>query len=154
MRLNKSIGRLINLLARKSQMYLGKVLSQYNLTAAEEPFFMALQNREGITQEELTSIVCVDKAATARAVRSLEEKGYLLRIQDEKDKRQNRVYPTEKAKQIGQEVRTELMKFNKLLTRNIKEEDLDRLYSLLLQMEENMNKIFKEMIYQGNEEQE
>jgi len=81
---------------------------------------MALQNREGITQEELTSIVCVDKAATARAVRSLEEKGYLLRIQDEKDKRQNRVYPTEKAKQIGQEVRTELMKFNKLLTRNIK----------------------------------
>jgi len=46
------------------------------------------------------------------------------------------------------------MKFNKLLTRNIKEEDLDRLYSLLLQMEENMNKIFKEMIYQGNEEQE
>jgi len=51
MRLNKSIGRLINLLARKSQMYLGKVLSQYNLTAAEEPFFMALQNREGITQE-------------------------------------------------------------------------------------------------------
>jgi len=102
---------------------------------------MAFQNHEGVTQEELSSIVCVDKAATARTVKSLEKKGYLLRIHDEKDKRQNRVYPTEKAKEIGQEVRAELMKFSKLLTRNIKEEDLDRLYSFLLQMEENMNKI-------------
>jgi len=86
MRLNKSIGRLINLLARKSQMYLGKVLSQYNLRQQKSRFLWLCKNREGITQEELTSIVCVDKAATARAVRSLEEKGYLLRIQDEKDK--------------------------------------------------------------------
>jgi len=98
--LNKSIGRLINLLARKSQMYLGKVLSQYNLTAAEEPFFMALQNREGITQEELTSIVCVTKQLL-RGCKIFGRKRLLLRIQDEKDKRQNRVYPTEKAKQIG-----------------------------------------------------
>lgn len=141
MKLNKSIGRLINLLARKSQMYLGRVLSQYNLTAAEQPFFMVLQNYEGITQEELTAIVCVDKAATTRAVRSLEEKGYLIRINDDKDKRQKRVYPTKKAKEIGKEVRTELTKYNKLLTQGINEEDLDRLYSFLLQMEENMNKI-------------
>lgn len=139
--MNKSIGRLINLLARKSQMYLGRVLSQYNLTAAEQPFFMVLQNYEGITQEELTAIVCVDKAATTRAVRSLEEKGYLIRINDDKDKRQKRVYPTKKAKEIGKEVRTELTKYNKLLTQGINEEDLDRLYSFLLQMEENMNKI-------------
>lgn len=141
MKLNKSIGRLINLLARKSQMYLGRVLSQYNLTAAEQPFFMVLQNYEGITQEELTAIVCVDKAATTRAVRSLEEKGYLIRINDDKDKRQKRVYPTKKAKEIGKEVRAELTKYNKLLTQGINEEDLDRLYSFLLQMEENMNKI-------------
>lgn len=139
--MNKSIGRLINLLARKSQMYLGRVLSQYNLTVAEQPFFMALQNHEGITQEELTAIVCVDKAATARAVRSLEEKGYLIRIHDNKDKRQKRVYSTQKAKEIGKEVRAELIKYNTLLTQGIKEEDLDRLYDFLLQMEENMNKV-------------
>lgn len=152
--MNKSIGRLINLLARKSQIYLGKVLSQYNLTAAEEPFFMAMQHYEGMTQEELTAIVCVDKAATARAVKTLEEKGYLLRMQDEKDKRQNRVYPTEKAKEIGKEVRGELMKFNKLLTQDMKEEDIDKLYSFLFQLEKNINKIYNEKIYQGNGENE
>lgn len=62
---------------------------------------MALQNHEGMTQDELTSIVCVDKAATARAVKSLEE-------------------------------------------------DIDRLYSFLLQMEVNMNKISNKRVYHGN----
>ena len=45
-------------------MYLGRVLSQYNLTVAEQPFLW-LYKSWGITQEELTAIVCVDKAATA-----------------------------------------------------------------------------------------
>ena len=46
--MNKSIARMINLLARKSQSYIGNALCKYNLTAAEQPFFMALQHYEGV----------------------------------------------------------------------------------------------------------
>lgn len=130
---------MITLLARKSQSYIGSALSQYQITAAEQPFFMALQRREGVTQEELTAIVCVDKAATARAVKSLEEKGYLIRVQDPKDRRQNRLYPTETAKQMGDAVRDELHRFNALLTQGIDQQSLDVVSAALQKMEENLS---------------
>lgn len=142
--MNKSIGRMITLLGRKSQLYLGGALQKYNLSAAEQPFFMALQSYEGLTQEELTAIVCVDKAATARAVKSLEEKGYLIRIQDKQDRRQNRIYATEAAKQLAASVREELFHFNDLLTQGIEPPILDCVYKTLLQMEENLYNLSKE----------
>lgn len=129
---------MVTLLARKSQAHIGSALEKYDLSAAEQPFFMALQHHEGITQEQLTAIVCVDKAATARAVRSLEEKGYLVRRQDETDRRQNRIYPTEAAKRLGPMVKKELLRFNDQLTRGIRPEELDIISSCLQTMEENL----------------
>lgn len=137
-KMKKSIGRMITLLARKSQIYLGNALNKYDLTAAEQPFFMALQRYEGITQEELTAIVCVDKAVTTRVVRSLEEKGYLTRLQDEKDRRQNRIYPTKKAKQLALVVKEELQKFNDMLTEGIDIKSQELICQILLQMEDNL----------------
>lgn len=142
--MDKSIGRMITLLARKSQGYLSSALSKYNLTVMEQPFFMALQHYEGITQEELTVIACVDKSATTRAVKSLEEKGYLIRVQDKQDKRQNRIYPTMAAKQLGETVRNELLYFNDLLTQGIEPENIDLVYETLLKMEENLTNILNE----------
>lgn len=150
--MDRSIARMITLLARKSQSHIGSALSKYNLTAAEQPFFMALQRYEGITQEELTAIVCVDKAATARAVKSLEEKGYLIRVQDEKDKRQNRIYPTDRAKNMGTAVRNELLHINELLTRGIDAQELELIYAALLKMEENFSNIPSEKSTEGQAE--
>lgn len=135
---------MITLLARKSQNYIGNALNQYNLTAAEQPFFMALQHYEGLTQEELTAIVCVDKAATARAVKSLEEKGYLIRVQDEHDRRQNRIYPTELTRRLGPAVKNELLKFNELMTQGIEPQSLDIVYRALTKMEDNFADIYND----------
>lgn len=132
-----TIARMITLLARKSQLYIGNALQKYDITAAEQPFFMALQHHEGITQEELTAMVCVDKAVTTRVVKSLEEKGYLIRTKDEKDKRQNRIYPTAKTRQLGPVVQEELYRFNNLLTQGIDKESLEMLHTALLKMDEN-----------------
>lgn len=135
--MEKSIARMITLLARKSQNYIGSALQKYHLSAAEQPFFMALQQHEGVTQEELTQLVCVDKAATARAVRSLEEKGFLIRLQDMKDRRQNRIYPTDAAKQLADDVQKELLHFNDLLTKGLDSQSLESVYEALQKMDQN-----------------
>lgn len=136
--MDKSIGRMITLISRKCQSYLSRELNKYNLTTAEQPFFMALQYCEGVTQEELTAIVCVDKSATARAVKSLEEKGFLIRVQDRKNRRQNRIFPTEKAKQMGEAVRKELLQFNDLLIQGISPQTAEEVYTALQKMEETL----------------
>lgn len=131
------VGRVMTRLARKCQIAVGNALQQYNLTAAEEPFLMSVLNNEGLTQEELTAYVGVDKAAASRTVRSLEEKGFLVRVQDPKDKRQNRVYPTDKARVVGPKVRKELYKINLALTEDLTQEEDDQVYHLLVRIEEN-----------------
>lgn len=137
--MENSIARMITLLARKSQSYIGSALSKYNITAAEQPFFMAIQHHKGITQEELTALVCVDKAATARAVKSLEKKGFLTREQDEHDRRQNRIYATDMTMQLADAVNKELLRFNELLTQGIIPEDIDVIFLGLQKMEKNFS---------------
>lgn len=139
--MDKSITKQMIYTARLGQFSIGSRMRKYGITAAEEPFFMAIQKHEGATQDELTSLVGVDKAATTRAICSLERKGYLTRRQDERDRRLNRVYATEKALRIGNEVREELLRLNKEILNGITEEDQIILYQALLKMEENLKAI-------------
>lgn len=139
--MNQNIARKITLLGRKSQTYLGVILAKYNLTAAEYPFFIAIRQQEGITQEELTTLVGVDKAMTTRVVSSLEKKGFLKRMQDEQDRRKNLIYLTEKSRRLHPMVKEELQTFNQLLTGGIDEKTLEIFYDALGQMEENLANI-------------
>ena len=50
------------------------VVCEFDISVGEEPYFMVLAQNDGLTQDELTKIVKVDKAATARRIRSLEKK--------------------------------------------------------------------------------
>lgn len=141
--MDKTIGRRITLLGRKSQRYIGSALSKYNLTAAEQPFFMALQLHEGATQEELTAYVCVDKAVTTRVVKSLEEKGFLIRLHDPRDRRQNRIYPTEAAKQLADAVQQELFHFDDLLSQGIDPQTMELLCQALDIMDKNCSDVLE-----------
>lgn len=139
--MNHSITRMITLLARKCQCCIGEIIAPYNLTVAEQPFFMALQHNEGITQEGLTAIVGVDKAATARAVKSLENKGFLTRRQDENDRRNNLLFPTKKAKELYPSVHSTLLALNASITAGIDMEDQEKILYCLQIIEKNLMKI-------------
>lgn len=137
--MDRSTLRMITLLARKSQMYIGAAFKhKYNISVAEQPFFMALQKCEGATQEELTEMVCVDKAVTTRVVKTLEEKGFLIREKDMKDRRQNRIYPTPMTRKLETAVQKELLTFNDAVTRGISKEELEIVQKALAKMEANL----------------
>lgn len=134
-----SITKRIIFMARRMQLCIGYRLSKFGITAAEEPFFMAIQHNAGATQEDLTLLVGVDKAATTRAIRSLENKGYLVRKQDETDRRQKRVYPTEAVWQIGDALHNELLCLNSELVKGLSQEHLIVLAEALSVIEKNLD---------------
>lgn len=72
--MEKSIGKLITYLSRCIQQELKNVVVPFDISVGEEPYYMALTKQDGLTQDELTKLVKVDKAATARMVKSLEQK--------------------------------------------------------------------------------
>lgn len=135
----ENLSRNLLLVSRRAQTCVGEVAKKYDLSAAEQPFFMAISKQNGLTQEELTTLVGVDKAMTTRAIRSLESKGFIVRKQGEKDKRQNLVYKTEKVDLVEAHLRTDLLQFNDYFTREIDESELEIFMSILNRMNENLS---------------
>ncbi len=138
--MHASIGKLVNLLSRNLQQELKEVVEPFGITVGEEAYYMELVAEDGITQEALTARVNVNKAATARAVSSLEAKGILIRKADEDDKRIKLLYLTEKGRAMYEPLAGELRKFNKRFTENLSEEEYDIILQGLNRLYEESNK--------------
>jgi len=135
-----SIGRLVAILHRQAQIYMNHTLQPYDMTAAEYPFLMYLAHHDGVIQEELSGHLYIDKAATTRSIRSLEEKGFLVRRKDAGDRRCNRVFLTAKAKELEPVLRQAASRFNAFLLEGLPAEDQDRLLTYLEDMVERVDR--------------
>ena len=94
------IGKNISIVYRYSQVFLNPILKEYNLGSGQYTFLIHLFDNNGINQEQLTDLVKIDKANTARAINKLVEKGYVIKKVSEEDKRSYKLYTTEKAESI------------------------------------------------------
>lgn len=148
--MNKSIGRLVSILHRQSQIYINYALKEFDVTSAEYSFLFCLYHNNGMTQEEMSSLLYIDKAATARAIKSLELKEYVIRIKDSSDKRINRVFLSDKAKKNIEEIRKKVFLWSEFLTEDLDPQVTDLVYNALEAMvnkvEEKKEKYRKEEI--------
>ena len=144
---NKSIGRLISVLHRQFQVYLNVALKDVGISSSEYVFLVTLFIEEGISQDELSARILIDKAATARAIKSLEDRGYVRREIDDKDKRIKRVYCTDKAKAYEAQIRKALASWTKFLTEDIDDETENMVFTTLLHMSNKVrNTDFKKLL--------
>lgn len=86
--------------------------------------------KDGITHDQLTEKIGVDKAATTRAIVKLEESGYVKRIQDTKDKRKYFIFLTDYAKANREDIINTSRKWEKELTEQLTQEELEQFYYL------------------------
>ena len=96
--------RNISILYRHGQRYLASQLEGYDIEVSQLPILMCACRFPGKTQEFMSCYLAIDKGFIARAVASLEERGYIRREPDYGDRRANLIYPTDK----GQAMRTHL----------------------------------------------
>ncbi len=125
--MKQSLGRLVAILHRRNIAYLNQVLKPYAITSAEVGVMRSLYQGEDRSQEELSLTLTIDKAAIARAVKSLEAKGYVMRISDERDKRCNRLFLTEKARALQREIEPLIDAWNNESRSVIGDEEYERL---------------------------
>ncbi len=110
--MNESLGRLVAILHRRNIAYLNTALKPFGITSAEVGVLRMLYLQEDRSQEELSLTLTIDKAAIARAVKSLEQKGYVRRISDERDRRCNRLFLTAKAKRLQDKIEPVIDQWN------------------------------------------
>lgn len=143
----KSIGRLTSVLYRQSHIYINYALKDLNLTSSECTFMAELYYNEGINQEELSSLLLIDKAAIARTVKSLEQKDLVIREKDKNDKRANKVFTTDKGKSYKERIYSTLRGWTKLLTDSIDEKTIQIVISSLEHMSEKAGNINYEKLF-------
>ena len=83
---NKHIGKYISQLYRKGSVFINKEVSEYGIGSGQFMFLLELYINDGKNQEEIAETLKIDKGTTARALKKLEEQGFVTRIKDENDK--------------------------------------------------------------------
>jgi len=114
--------KLNNKIFRNTQVYLDKVLKEYELSSGSYPYLLILMENEGISQNRISEELGYDKAMSARTITKLMNLGYLDRKKDESDCRANMLYLTDKAKVIIPKVIEKIHKLVHLITKDLNEE--------------------------------
>ena len=104
MRFHREIGKNLSTIVRLTHCHINDELMSHDISSGQFPYFMALIMKEGATQEELSEILFMDKGTTAKALKKLEENGFIIRKKCQTDKRCNRVFFTEKGRSLIPEV--------------------------------------------------
>ena len=129
-----SIGRRFAIIHRWLRQYFSEELEDLGLGPGHFPLLMSLIHHDGITQEELTCMVHVDKATTARGVKKLVDLGYITRETDPKDHRAYRLHLTKKAHDLMPRLRRTLQGATDMITEDLTEEEKETLVKILDKM--------------------
>lgn len=130
-------GKSLSVIYRYSQHYFNAVLKEYNLGSGQYAFLLNLYNNDGISQGTLTEITKFDKATTARAITKLVSEGYVKREVSETDRREYKLYTTEKAKDIQENLIEIMNQWNQILMKEMTEEEIEFLIKILNKVESN-----------------
>lgn len=127
----KYIGRYISQIHRKGRIFISKELNCLGIGSGQVMFLLELYRGDGKSQEELAERLNIDKGTTARAIRKLEEEGFIIREKDLVDKRAYKVYLTKKGNDIKNNVYEIMMKWEEKITSNLNEEESKTIVNLL-----------------------
>lgn len=139
----KSIGKWISILHRQSQVYLNRKLKPYGLNYSEYIYLVNLQESDEVNQKHLSDLLIIDGAFTARALKSLENKGYIIREKSRSDKRSYKIKLTEKGIKIQPIILEALKSWTDIISEGMDEEEKDSIIQKLKAMSNNAIKVTK-----------
>ena len=114
-----TIGGKISLISRLNRAWISRRLKKYDIGPGQYLYLLNLYKEDGIHQETLAERIFIDRGCCTRALCSLEESGYVIRIKDENDKRAYRIFLTDKAKKIKNDIKKILNERLSILTKDM-----------------------------------
>ena len=134
----QSVGKYISIIHRTGSSFLSKEFSKFNIGSGQYMYLIHLYKNDGLSQEELTEILNIDKGTTAKSIKKLETEGFVMRVKDKNDKRINRVYLTPKAVEIKDEFLSSINAWENTLTSNLSYAEKEQALTLLKKITYNI----------------
>lgn len=129
---------------RHNNIHFTKQFEKLGLSSGQYCFILCICDNEGLTQDQIAESLAVNKSTVARGIAALEEKKFIYKEANEKDKRIYNVYSTEKAQNILHEMRTIIEAWNERLMDGFSEEEKCLLKEYLKRLNDNAIKFAKE----------
>jgi DNA-binding MarR family transcriptional regulator len=122
---SESVGRRINLLFRLSMMHLRNEMKKMGVGAGDYAILFILYMEDGLSQDELSRRLRVDKSYTARAVAHLEKMGMVKRKPDPHEHRIKRVFLGNNGRDMESDFFKVAKTWHQTLVKDIDPEDLE-----------------------------
>ena len=139
---NISLSFLFMLYLKYQNQYYKKYLNDTGVTIQQLPILLKLLNHDYIYQKDISKDLHIDNALLTRNLRKLEDNGYIIRLEDNDNRRQNKISLTikgitlaKKIKNLGIEREEEIIKNSKY--------SREELINLFLELIEN-SKLYDE----------
>ena len=138
-------GRYVAITYRATQAFMAEKLKSFKIGYGQFPFLNYLNRCGHSSQEEITQALFFDKGTTARALKKLEDNGFVTRSVSPHDQRCNVVDITESGKIIVVEIRKILRDWNNTITAGLSPEEKNQTDKILITLAENAARAVKEL---------
>ncbi len=104
-------------------------------------FILMMIKKEGTPSTKLGPMMGMEPTSLSRTLRSMEEEGYLRRVESKNDKRKVLILLTEKGLEKRRLIRSFLLSFNEQLEQNLTPSDLQGFFNVMTALDNVMEKI-------------
>ena len=125
----RGVGRLWFIIKRLAKNKLAE--NNYDLTMEQVMVLNVLEKFDGMSIKQLSEITERDSSTTSRMVNGLEKINYVLRVPDQNDSRQKKIYITNKSKEKLKEIVELGMEIQKVLMGDIDQKQFENTAELL-----------------------
>jgi len=139
----KTPARFITLLFRMFTVYLNQEMPKFRIGTGQYIFLAELFDEDGRSQDDLTRSTFLNKANTARALKKLEELGFIRRVSDGDDQRIKRTYLEPAAREIEEEFWEIVLKWSEILSQDLSRQRQELLLADLEKMADNASTYLK-----------
>ena len=125
------LGAVISITCRGRAIFFNRRLAPYGISAGQVGVLMLLFREQNIIQETLVRHYHLNKGTIARAVRKLEDAGYLYRITDPGNRRAVRLFLTGKGVDIAPVICRIEREWEEMISTGLPEQDRERLAAIM-----------------------
>ena len=120
------------------KIYLDKQLASFGMNSSQYMFLIKICDCPGILQDSLMDIFYIHPSNIVRTIAALEKQGMITRVPNDQDKRTWKLYPTDRALAILEEVRTVCENTETILLQSFSEAEKNHFIDLLRKAGKNI----------------
>ncbi|AOH53218.1 MarR family transcriptional regulator [Peribacillus muralis] len=145
----KEILREIGMIARALDSVSNIEFKDFDLTKGQYLYLVRICENPGIIQEKVAEMIKVDRTTAARAIKKLENQGFIVKKNDDYNKKIKKLFPTVKGERVYPFLKKEGEYTDKVALAGLSPDETETMLDLLQKVRKNIE-VDWEYVKKGN----